>query len=178
MYYVSSLGEVFSKWKNRLIGASKTQKGYLSLKATMENGPEKSFRVHRCVARCFIGPIPDGMHVAHLDGNTENNSLSNLAIVTPDENESHKEQHGTMAATVSNRKGETNYRSKLTEEMVLHIIDLTKSGMLSDSEVALELKKKFAVDINRRTVNDIKCGRRWKHLINRCATGPSSPRSA
>jgi hypothetical protein len=45
----------------------------------------------------FIGPIPDGCEVAHYpDGNTKNNSVTNLQIVTRAVNMSHKREHGTV----------------------------------------------------------------------------------
>ena len=42
--------------------------------------------VHRMVAECFIGEIPKGYHVDHIDGNRKNNNINNLRIVTSKEN--------------------------------------------------------------------------------------------
>lgn len=39
-------------------------------------------RLHRDVWIFHNGPIPEGMHVHHIDGNTANNDISNLACVT------------------------------------------------------------------------------------------------
>ena len=39
-------------------------------------------RLHRDVWIFHNGPIPDGMHIHHIDGNTANNDISNLACVT------------------------------------------------------------------------------------------------
>lgn len=42
--------------------------------------------VSRLVWETFVGAIPEGMQVNHLDENPENNSLSNLNLMTPKEN--------------------------------------------------------------------------------------------
>lgn len=44
--------------------------------------------VHRAVAELFIGSIPKGMDVDHIDGNTHNNNVNNLRICTRKENNS------------------------------------------------------------------------------------------
>ncbi len=51
--------------------------------------------VHRMVAESFIGPIPDGMVVRHLDGEPTNNRVTNLAIGSHSENHLDKRRHGT-----------------------------------------------------------------------------------
>lgn len=51
--------------------------------------------VHRLVMAAFVGPCPHGMEVRHLDGDSTNNVLSNLAYGTHSENELDKLRHGT-----------------------------------------------------------------------------------
>jgi len=52
--------------------------------ALYDHGQEtkKRFLVHRLVWEAFNGPIPKGLTINHLDGNRENNHLSNLETAT------------------------------------------------------------------------------------------------
>ena len=46
----------------------------------------KAFLVHRLVYATFVGEIPDGLQVNHIDECKENNVLSNLNLMTAKEN--------------------------------------------------------------------------------------------
>lgn len=85
-YSVSTEGDVFGprgKLKPTLMAA-----GYTSV-ALRRNGKEKREYVHRLVAEAFLGGIPAGNVVDHIDGGKENNRLDNLRTVTRSENTSH-----------------------------------------------------------------------------------------
>ena len=60
-------------------------KGYKRVNL-FKRGERKHFKVHRLVANAFI-PNPEGKpYVNHIDGNNQNNSVSNLEWVTDEEN--------------------------------------------------------------------------------------------
>lgn len=42
--------------------------------------------VHSVVYEAFVGAIPKGMHVDHIDDNPTNNDISNLQVLTPRQN--------------------------------------------------------------------------------------------
>ena len=72
------------KYKEHLIKQRFTSRyWYVCL---MHNGIKKDYRVHRLVYLAFVGPIPDGMVIDHIDGNRNNNNINNLRCVTPSEN--------------------------------------------------------------------------------------------
>lgn len=68
--------------------------GYLTvgLPTDRRNGPHT---VHTLVMRAFVGPPPDGMEVRHLNGDSIDSQLSNLAYGTALQNEADKRRHGT-----------------------------------------------------------------------------------
>ena len=72
------------KYKEHIIKPRYTSRyWYVGL---MHNGIKKDYRVHRLVYRAFVGEIPDGMVIDHIDGNRNNNNVHNLRCVTPSEN--------------------------------------------------------------------------------------------
>lgn len=84
-YYVNKEGEVFSKTKRQLAGSINST-GYQQL-FTYEDGKfQKSYLVHRLVFEAFVGPIADGYEIDHIDRNCRNNSISNLRMVTHQQN--------------------------------------------------------------------------------------------
>lgn len=47
---------------------------------------ERCYTIHRIVTETFIGYVPKGYDVDHIDGDKSNNSVTNLEIVTHQEN--------------------------------------------------------------------------------------------
>lgn len=86
LYMVSSLGRIksFRKHTGGYIRSNKNCKGdYLRINLYDSNRVRKTKGVHVLVASAFIGEIPPGWHVHHIDGNKQNNAASNLVIVCP-----------------------------------------------------------------------------------------------
>lgn len=66
---------------------------YFTANLIDENGNKKTARVHRLVAKAFIGEIPKGYHVHHKDGNRQNNNVDNLEIIHPQKHWHETEKH-------------------------------------------------------------------------------------
>jgi hypothetical protein len=79
-YTVSSLGNVFSTLKNIPMSAKKEKNGYERI-TLAKNGARKTVSIHRLVVEAFIGTIPKGFCVDHIDNNRANNARENLRIV-------------------------------------------------------------------------------------------------
>lgn len=96
--------------------------GYLAVSLWQSN-KGKLRPVHQLVALAFLGdrPSPDH-HVAHNDGNKENNHWTNLRWATRKENEADKILHGTT------NRGERNGQAKLTNEQTQQIKDRLARG--------------------------------------------------
>lgn len=73
--------------------------------------------LHRLVYETFVGEIPDGMEINHVNGNKHDNSISNLECVTPSENVRHAIDTGLLVAKAGTQCG----HSKFTEEEIHHI---------------------------------------------------------
>ena len=59
---------------------------YRAAKNKSHKKNERTRLVHRLVYETWVGPIPDGHHVDHIDGNPANNHVSNLRAVTAEQN--------------------------------------------------------------------------------------------
>lgn len=107
---------------------------YVPLRVTPPRGKRRAQRkvfVHLTVATVFMGPRPEGLHTAHLDGNGMNPCLENLAYVTPGENLSHREVHGTMP----DMRGERASGAKLSNQDAAEIRRLRTEDRLSFYEI-------------------------------------------
>ncbi|WP_428909429.1 HNH endonuclease [Niallia sp. Krafla_26] len=86
-YKINNCGEVLSirTGTEKLLNTFLNKKGYVRV-GLMKDGKQKQVFVHRLVTEAYIGKIPDGKCVNHIDGNKENNHVSNLEILTHSEN--------------------------------------------------------------------------------------------
>lgn len=89
-YEVSDLGRVRTlnykrTGKVKVLSPQATKGGYLQV-LLYKDGKKKRFYVHRLVVIAFIGDIPKGMVVNHLNEDKLDNRLSNLEVVTQKEN--------------------------------------------------------------------------------------------
>lgn len=86
LYQVSDWGRVKSLNYGRT-GKERIMKPILKKEYYNVSLPKrKYYRIHRLVVTTFIGPIPPGMVVNHINEDKLDNRLSNLEIVTPAEN--------------------------------------------------------------------------------------------
>jgi len=108
-------------------------------------------RVHRLVAKAFLGPVPDGKEVNHKDGNKFNNRVDNLEYLT------HKENLRHAADLQLCQVGEKSYAAKLTNQQVREIREALRQGV---KQLALS----FRYGVSQGVISDIGMRRRWRHL--------------
>lgn len=94
-YEASNLGRVRSsrrgKWRMQ---STHDDRGYV--RTRLWNGERMvNRRVHQLVALAFMGPLPDGCEVRHIDGIRNNNIPSNLEHGTSSDNSLDAVNHGT-----------------------------------------------------------------------------------
>ena len=85
-YQIDENGIVYSKKTEKPLAQSESggqpSKRYLKVHLTDNEGNLKQMLVHRLMAETFIGPIPKGYVIDHLNKNTRDNRLVNLQITT------------------------------------------------------------------------------------------------
>ena len=97
-YFIDTEGDVWTtkKSKNnsagkpqlRLLKPSKKKTGYLytNIYWGKKLTERASLRIHRVVYETFVGPIPEGFVVDHINDIKSDNRLENLQLLTPKEN--------------------------------------------------------------------------------------------
>lgn len=119
-YYISNLGEVFIQNPDgslqRKEGRPNLQ-GYLRIKL-WNRGHNRNFNIHRLVVEHFIGKIPKGYVVDHLDGNKSHNYVTNLEIVSVAEN--------------TRRASESNYQMALGSRTAVNRYPLQVVGIIQE----------------------------------------------
>jgi hypothetical protein len=151
-YEASNLGRVRSldRWLEKKNRVKCFQRGRVLRQPPDHGYPRtKLGYVHTFVMLAFCGPPPDGMVVAHNDGNPLNNKLDNLRYATPSDNAMDRVAHGTA------NRGSRNGFAKLTEQQVLAI-----RSSIGKSQTALA--REFGVSL--MCVNTIVNRTRWAWL--------------
>ena len=107
-YFFNEYGEIFSNIRKGLKKLTpqkhggKTKKTYYRVKIKT-----RLIFVHRLVAAyIYGGEIPPHLHVNHKDGDTENNRLDNLEVVTHKQNSLHAKENGLYC------RGEEWYKAR------------------------------------------------------------------
>lgn len=83
LYSISNYGRVKSFCESpegRILSIKNSSGWYLSFIAS-KCGIRKTLRIHQEVYRAFVGEIPHGYHVHHIDENKQNNTVSNLKLM-------------------------------------------------------------------------------------------------
>lgn len=157
-YEVSSLGRVrrtaftqgtkpSRKFLKNLIGTNGRQ--YVGLR---KGGKKHRVTVYSLVAKAFIGPVPDGKEINHIDGCCTNDQLTNLEYVTKSENLKHSYKNGH-----TRMRGELCGKAKLNANQVLEIRKMRSLGFLfKDIAASFGISKVHASCICR--------GKNWSHL--------------
>ena len=148
-YSVDENGNVFSHISGRKLKPFLTGGGY-----SYVNLAGKNRKVHRLVTEAFLPNFLEKPQVNHLDGDKQNNHISNLEMATSSENMLHAVKTGLQVSL----KGENNGNAKLTNEDVIIIKRLLREGRTNSS-----IAKKFGV--SQKAISLIKLGKRWKQIF-------------
>jgi DNA-binding transcriptional regulator YiaG len=112
-------------------------------------GITKSLLINRIVAIRFL-PNPQNLpQVNHIDGNKENNALSNLEWSSGSDNEKHAHRTGLKSG-----RGSANSNAKLTSTEVQEI--------RASEQTTQDLADRYGV--GRSTIANIRRGTTWTHV--------------
>lgn len=126
-YFITSKGLIFSLASGELKQLNPTMRGknrnqYLFVRLELE-GKLKGVNIHRLVAENFLGPKPSDEHVInHIDGNKQNNDVSNLEWTTVAGNTQHAYRTGLAGEENTDR---IKVQSALRTRKVLGMCSLT-----------------------------------------------------
>lgn len=167
IYQISTHGRIKriangpSTYNGRLLKPTTHHSGYMEVSLCKNSKQHKSLRIHMLVLITFVGKRPNGQECRHLDGNRQNNMLSNLTWGTHQENMKDRANHGRFIP----KKGSLNNKAKLTESQVVKIKNLLGSTLKHKHNKSLTLKeiaKLYGVSIS--VISCIKTGKTWKHV--------------
>lgn len=166
-YEVSDQGRVRSlRWMVERRTEPLLLKGFLQrgYRRVLIGGRNRS--VHHLVLEAFVGPRPAGLVTGHLNGRRDDNRPTNLAWITPTENQAHRILHGTTRTgdnsparlhPESRPRGAKHWKARLTEADVLAMRAAVAAGATQRSQA-----DRFGVAT--KTVSQIVTGRGWRHL--------------
>jgi len=146
-YMISDDGRLVSLRMCRLMHPAKGSDGYLATVIRV-NGEKRNVAIHRLVALAFIPNPEHKEQVNHINGDKNNNSVSNLEWVTHEENIEHAIETGLR----------DRYLPKKLSKKTIHKI----CKMLEKGKPPSEISKK--VGVSRSIVRSIKRGKSWKHI--------------
>lgn len=149
-YMVSTLGRIIGRRGHLLKPGTNHRSGYRYVGIARADGTGKcdSHHVHKLVLETFVGYRPEGLEASHLDGNKENNALSNLRWETRLQNMHRQNDHGTRAVN----RG----LAKLDEEQIKAIRIRLEAG-----ERGCNIAHEFGVSIS--TISRIKLRRTYNY---------------
>lgn len=170
VYYVSNMGRVktvdhpvwckvnnsYSIRKGRFcVPTNNNSKGYWRVGIQI-NGKQKHFAIHRLVAKAFI-PNPDNLpQINHIDGNKNNNCVSNLEWCTNEYNRQHAIENNLMLSEKHKAKSSEccNFR-KLTYEQILFIREEYKNTSFNKRGELVQFYKEIAELFNLNSISTV-----------------------
>lgn len=122
-------------------------------------GQKKKICVHNLVAKVFLGEIPDGYVVDHINNNPSDNYVTNLQIVTIAENGKKAAKHSYGMKLGSKLKGGFNYDLRVVAYIRYRYQELGYYyGVLE--KISNEVEDKFGVKLNKPYIQRIVSGKR------------------
>lgn len=168
---MSNMGRIYSFKTNKIL-KQMVGRGYLQV-GLLDNGKQKTAKVHRLVAEAFLPNENNYPCVNHKDENRKNNNVSNLEWCTHEYNNNYGTRKEKASKTMKGKfKGEKHpfYGKKHTaetkEKMGKPVICVTTGEVFKSIKEASEITGVNASNITQCCINKRQSAgkREWKFL--------------
>ncbi len=162
-------GNVISPTGKRLKATVSDRCKYPAIRLVVVGLPKSSYhiRAHRFAAFAYFGDLAlkRGVHVRHLDGDTSNNSRTNLAIGTPRQNEFDKPDKVRSASASKARRSQPveSFNAILSSKEAAEILSVLNRSRVPSGRVRRGVVKALAkrYKVSPSTISLIGKGRTW-----------------
>ena len=164
-YLVSNLGRVCSIRNGirefKKLRPCSGREEYLNV-TFWDNGIKKKICIHNLVAKIFIGEVPDGYIVDHIDNNPSHNYVTNLQIITLKENTQKAAKHSYNMTIASKVKGGFKYDLRVAAYIKRYFSkhSVIRGNRWSDikgtyDKLIYRIYKKFGVRVSKQYIQGI-----------------------
>lgn len=150
LYEVNENGTIFRNVKSKKqlkikLDMHHSDKGYyvtfVHLNGRRADAKIVRVMIHRVVAECWLGDIPDGYEVDHIDRNPHNNDYRNLRYVTKNEQMKNRDHSNISKKGSENLEKARKLRAKPVQ--ILNIKNNEKINFESYAECSRYLSEKY-----------------------------------
>ena len=160
-YRILQEGLVYSVYEAKMLKPSTDRSGYQSVDLVTDNGIHEESLVHRLVAKAYLPTDGIRSYVNHIDGNKQNNHISNLEWCTPSENLTHAVSTGLYSSKMRRCKLSLDGCNWLEFDSIEEAASYLQVG---PSQVRSALVKNLTKEFNRGTPTTEKPFRVKKHI--------------
>lgn len=164
-YLVSNLGRVCSIRNGirefKKLRPCSGREEYLNV-TLWDKGIKKKICIHNLVAKIFIGEVPEGYIVDHIDNNPSHNYVTNLQIITLKENTQKAAEHSYNMTIASKVKGGFKYDLRVAAYIKRYFSkhSVIQGNRWSDikgtyDKLIYRIYKKFGVRVSKQYIQGI-----------------------
>ena len=164
-YLVSNLGRVCSIRNGirefKKLRSCSGREEYLNV-TLWDKGIKKKICIHNLVAKIFIGEVPEGYIVDHIDNNPSHNYVTNLQIITLKENTQKAAKHSYNMTIASKVKGGFKYDLRVAAYIKRYFSkhSVIRGNRWSDikgtyDKLIYRIYKKFGVRVSKQYIQGI-----------------------
>lgn len=156
-YLIDRDCNIYSLYYGKFLDDIISESGYHLINLNTKDGKRVQRRIHRLgmMTFCYF-PGCEEFQIDHIDGNKNNNNISNLEWVLPKENVNRAINLGLR----NTWSGQNNPNAKLTDNQVIDIVN-----MIINKATDEDILRKYP-NINKNIISDIIYGNTWNNIVS------------